>query len=325
MTKFTLYFLFCIFLTNALSAQTVGDSSIVSADTIVKPKAVVKKKKPVKLVKDSFLPSQPDSLTTKISLSPILVRDTSVSNFMNALALCPDFNFLGKIKSEEIELHQAQQLDALFYFLVGLCFYFAFIKLFFYKYLNSLLALFFRASMRQQQMRDQAQQMPLASLLLNILFVLSAGCYASFVLHYHHFTLQKSFWSLFLYCMLLITLIYLGKFFVLKLSGWIFNVPKAADGYIFTVFMVNKILGIILIPIIIMISFCGPLIAGIAIAISYLILGVLLIYRFATCFSALRNEIRISLFHYFIYLCAFEIAPLLLIYKVVLTYLEKGY
>jgi hypothetical protein len=51
----------------------------------------------------------------------------------------------------------------------------------------------------------------------------------------------------------------------------------------------------------------------------------LYIYRFIAAYSALYKEIKISGLHFILYLCAFEIAPLLLIYKVLVTYLEKAY
>ena len=187
------------------------------------------------------------------------------------------------------------------------------------------MALFFRASMRQQQMRDQAQQMPLPSLLLNILFVLTAGFYTCFLLRYEHYALQLSFWLLLVYCILFLAAIYLGKFFIMKLSGWIFNINKAADSYIFSVFLVNKVAGIALLPIIILACFSGTAVIDLAMTFSFFLIGLLVIYRFVACFTALRVEIKLSLFHYFIYLCAFEIAPLLLIYRIALTYLKKAY
>ena len=48
-------------------------------------------------------------------------------------------------------------------------------------------------------------------------------------------------------------------------------------------------------------------------------------YRALAGYRPVRNEIKLTPFYFFLYLCAFEIAPLLLIYKVLLTYLEKMY
>ncbi len=53
-------------------------------------------------------------------------------------------------------------------------------------------------------------------------------------------------WLLLFYCCLILTAIYIGKFILLKMIGWMFNIRSAADTYIFIVFLVNKMMGIYL-------------------------------------------------------------------------------
>jgi len=105
----------------------------------------------------------------------------------------------------------------------------------------------------------------------------------------------------------------------------VFNISRASDTYIFVVFLVNKMLGIFLLPFLIVITFSGPEVREIFITISLAMVFVLLAYRVLAAYRPVRNEIKLTPFHFFLYLCAFEIAPLLLIYKVLLSYLEKVY
>ncbi len=119
------------------------------------------------------------------------------------------------------------------------------------------MTLFFRVSLRQQQIREQVLQTPLPSLLLNILFVISAGLYACFLLHYSRWGAGVNFWVLYLNCMGLLAAIYVVKFLVLKFIGWVFSISRATDIYIFIVFLVNKMLGIFLLPFLIVIIFSG--------------------------------------------------------------------
>ncbi len=79
------------------------------------------------------------------------------------------------------ERYEPVSYDGMFYLLVVLLFYFAIVKLFFAKYLANLMTLFFRASMRQQQLSEQVLQSPFPSLLLNILFIFSGGLYGAFL------------------------------------------------------------------------------------------------------------------------------------------------
>jgi hypothetical protein len=224
-----------------------------------------------------------------------------------------------------VEVHRTNSTDSLFYLIVGILFYFAAIRIFFEKYFNNLMTLFFRVSLRQQQIREQVLQTPLPSLLLNILFVLSAGLYACFLLHYSRWGAGVNFWILYLNCMALLASIYLVKFVVLKFIGWVFSISRATDIYIFIVFLVNKMLGIFLLPFLIVIIFSEEEWREVFITLSLAMVFLFWTYRILASYRPIRNEIKLTPFYFFLYLCAFEVAPLLLIYKVLLTYLEKVY
>ena len=248
-----------------------------------------------------------------------------LSYWQKVMSTWPGFNFTGKPVVEIYAIHRPGSKDSFFYLLVAILFYFALVRIFFEKYFNNLMTLFFRVSLRQQQIREQVLQTPLPSLLLNILFVVSAGLYACSVLHDLHIVDGVSFWVLYSWCMLILVVIYLVKFMVLKFVGWVFSISRATDIYIFVVFLVNKMLGIFLLPFLILITFSGDEARGIFITISMTMVVVLWIYRAMAAYRPVRNEIKLTPFYFFLYLCAFEIAPLLLIYKVLLTYLEKVY
>jgi hypothetical protein len=249
----------------------------------------------------------------------------ALSFWNKVLAGNPYFNFLGPPVVEIFEIHHPNSKDSLFYLIVGILFYFALIRVFFEKYFNNLMTLFFRVSLRQQQIREQVLQTPLPSLLLNILFIISAGLFACYLLHYSRFGAGIRFWFLYLDCMMALAVVYLVKFVFLKFCGWVFSISRATDTYIFIVFLVNKMLGIFLLPFLILITFSGEEAREIFITISLAMVFVLWMYRVLAAYRPIRNEIKLTPFHFFLYLCAFEIAPLLLIYKVLLTYLEKVY
>ena len=117
----------------------------------------------------------------------------------------------------------------------------------------------------------------------------------------------------------------MGKFILLKMIGWMFNIRTATDTYIFIVFLVNKMMGIYLLPALLFMAFAKGIFLTILITLTYCFIVVLFIYRFIIAYRPVRNEIKLSRFHFFIYLCAFEIAPLLLIYKVLLIFVERSY
>jgi Domain of unknown function (DUF4271) len=280
-------------------------------------------RKPAKVVIDTVTVFHTDSLRFS-EKKPIDLSDLP-TRWMELLQSQKFFNFPGKPIRLKAELYEPESFEGMFYFMMALLFYFAIIKLFFAKYLANLLTLFFRASMRQQQLREQVLQSPFPSLLLNILFVFSGALYGAFLMRYYNYGPPQSLWFHFQVLGCFLIALYLFKYVIIKMIGWIFNLNRAADFYLFVVFMANKIIGIFLLPILVLITFSGQVLTEVGVTLSIIMICVFYIYRFIGSYSTLRKEIKISGLYFILYLCAFEIAPLLLIYKVLVTYLEKAY
>jgi hypothetical protein len=212
--------------------------------------------------------------------------------------------------------------DLLFYVLIAMLLVFAFLRNAFAKYFSDLFRLFFRTTLKQRQIRDQLMQTPLPSLLFNGFFVMSVGLYADFMLVHFKLIGRGDFWEYYFYCCAGLAAIYLVKFAGLKVLGWIFNLRDAADSYIFVVFVVNKVVGIFLLPFLVMLAFMDEPGYTIAVVCSWVGVASLIGYRFILSYAAVRNQVRFNPFHFFLYLCAFEIAPLLLIYKLLLVFFQ---
>ncbi len=207
--------------------------------------------------------------------------------------------------------------DELFYIFCGTLFFLGILRVGFPKYFQDVFNVFWRSAFRQKQIRDQLQQAGMTTLLFNVFFVFSAALFSYLVItHTTSYSLQP--WLLFTVCFFSIAFIYIGKYFILKLTGWMFGQQEAADSYIFIVFLINKILSILLIPLMLVLAFGDPVFQQVAFTISVVLLSVLLVYRFILSFTGFRNELRVSLLHLALYVCGFEIIPVLVIYKLLL-------
>ena len=270
---------------------------------------------------DSLILATSDS----VSKRPIL-RDSLWQSIMDIpireqiLQRHPFFNFNTKPVITPSDIKEFKGKELLFYVLVVLVIIFALLKLAFSKYFNDLFRVFFRTTMKQRQIKEQLMQTPFPSLVFNGFFVASAGLYANFLLHHFGFKPVDNFWLLYLYCCIGLSIIYLVKFIGLIVLGWLFNMKKAADSYIFIVFIINKVIGIALLPFNVLLAFTDGTMHSVALMLSWCCIAGLLLYRFILGFAAIRNDVRFNLFHFFLYLCAFEIAPLLLIYKLLLFF-----
>ncbi len=163
-------------------------------------------------------------------------------------------------------------------------------------------------------------QTPLPSLLLNVFFIITGGLYITFLVQHFKLNPVNNFWLLFLYCCIGLSAAYFVKFIGLKVSGWLFNMGEAADSYIFIVFIVNKMIGILLLPFLVLLAFTLGDVYSVSLSLSWCLIAGLLAYRFILTYGAIRNQVKVNPFHFFLYLCAFEIAPLLLVYKGLLLF-----
>jgi uncharacterized protein DUF4271 len=329
--RFILLLIFQTALTGFVFAQ-VNDSSVKSADSAQLEKLnpvhadSVRKKRHVTRV-DSSAENSADTLTKLSAMEQmdttwmITSRQYPGKNFVRyGYHENNFFGFSSKALLIRSNRKEFKGKELLFYSLLALLLFFAFIRFSFPKYLNDLFRVAFRTTLKQRQIGEQLVQTPLPSLLLNFFFLITASMYIAFVLGHFELSDNFGFWLLCLYCFAALAIIYVIKFLSLKFFGWLFNITATTDGYIFIVFMMNKIIGVYLLPFLVMLAFTDNDLYQVAFVLSYTGVIGLLAYRFILSYGLARTQIRVNPFHFFLYLCAFEIVPLLLIYKALMLW-----
>ena len=212
------------------------------------------------------------------------------------------------------------QTDWIFYLFTGLLFYLAVLKLLFPKYFSDLFSVFFNTALRQKQMREQLSQEPLPALLLNIFFVVSGGVFAYFVLVHYGFTRKyENTWLLLGFCILALIIIYVGKYLFLKFLGWIIGRSEQAETYIFVVYMVNKIIGMVLLPLGMLLAISEPGRVGTFLFFVWTGLVGLLLFRTVRGYQLLNKALKINFLHMIVFVISFEIIPILVLHKVLLN------
>lgn len=302
-TCFIIIFFLQLFHLQAQETDSTGNPPVTTVDTGIISKPVqdtVKKNKDTTVI--TSLPGYKAFDKTK------LLRENKFFNLLGE----------GVYKIEKIRV--IERKDWLFYLITGLLFFMAVLKLSYQKYFTNLFRLFFKTTLRQTQLKDQLAQSQLSGLLFNIFFFIAAGIYLFLLVRHYDVSIQGEKWQQLGSCIVLLTVLYILKFAVLKLSGWVFGMPVVADSYIFIVFLINKISGLLLVPFIILIAFASAQLVNISLTLSFLMISGLFLYRFIRSYTSIQNDIKVSRLHFFLYLCAFEITPLLLIYKVLIQF-----
>lgn len=219
------------------------------------------------------------------------------------------------------EARQAAGKEFLFYALCGILLILGIFKTFYSNYFNNLFRVFFNTSLRQIQLTDQLLQAKLPSFILNIFFTLTTGIYISLLFMHFHPTRIISGRLLLPFCIVTVAVLYLIKYSLLKFMGWVSDIRQATDSYIFVIFLINKITGILLVPFIILLAFSVPQWINAITMISLSVLGLFFLSRYIKSYAVVQKKISLNAFHFIIYIAGAEIIPIMLIYKVAVDYL----
>jgi hypothetical protein len=154
----------------------------------------------------------------------------------------------------------------------------------------------------------------------NLFFFINIGLFASQCIDFFNMSpAGLNGISLFGLCFGGFFALYTIKSFLLALLDFIFLIPGGFGSYNFTVFLYNKIYGLLLLPVITVLPFVPVESAQWVISIG---IGLFVLFYFFRILRGIQIGIknRLSLFYLFLYLCALEILPLMLLYKFVTLY-----
>ncbi len=213
--------------------------------------------------------------------------------------------------------------DLVFYLLALILLFLGILKIVWPRYFSNLVRVFFNTSLRQGQLTDQLLQAKLPSMLFNIFFIVIGGWYIYLLLNYFGKATYNN-WNVLAICIAGLFLVYVAKFCTLKFAGWLTGYVEESETYIFIVFLINKIIAICLVPIVVIIPFSMPGLVNVAVLISYIIIVLMFIMRFFRSYGLLQSKLKVSGFHFLLYIVGVELLPLLLIYKFALIILTKN-
>ncbi len=188
---------------------------------------------------------------------------------------------------------------------------------------RSLLANIYRAILSDTFLKSvyrfQNNSQTLSYGLFYLFFILNAGLFLFLLLKQLKVDYFSSDPILFFVCVGIIASVYLVRHLVLKIIGVIFPVTKEVGYFNFTILAFNIFLGIALLPINGLISFSGDYIATLCLYIGVIIFVILYSIRQLRGMLLAANFLTYQKFHFIIYLCTVEIAPVIILAKLIFT------
>ncbi|RAJ03897.1 uncharacterized protein DUF4271 [Chitinophaga skermanii] len=211
-----------------------------------------------------------------------------------------------------------QQDDWLVYVVGGILLLLGIFRVSYLKFFGDLFRAFLNPTLSQRQLKDQLSQSPFPNFLLNFFWVITLGFYIYLLMYRLDYINDEIKWMLIPGLMLLVGLIYAVKYVVLRFCGWLFGSADLIDAYVFILYLINKVLGIVLVPFLVILAFCSDDLAKIGLYISLFFIVLMVGYRYVRSYSLVKQHLAFSKLHFFLYLCAFEVVPVLIIIKALL-------
>jgi len=287
---------------------------------------------------------KPVSPNTRVQETPVIVQKKAVeaqkwnsSNFFTENPLKGIVSDNDESKEQSITYGVKQRPDdmipavrdsitydwllGIFLFLVVL---FVWIRVFYSKFFatlaNALVS--FQLSVKLFQERNVLLQR--VSIVLDFIYIIVTAIFVFEVIEYSGFSKTgMSGIKLFLLLLNILMLYAILRVVVLRMTGSLFRATPLFSEYIHNTFVINKGMGILLFPIVIMAEYLPYELIPVVLILGTTIIAVAFLFK---SFRAYQIIIRrdILLFYLILYLCTLEILPLLLGYKFVTSLIQSN-
>jgi hypothetical protein len=207
------------------------------------------------------------------------------------------------------------------YWLTGTIFFsfflFVIIRAFYGKGLGRLTAAFTGTRTIAQLYRGEYPLNSRTSLFLSLLYISVMSVFIYQAISYKGLESKFDFPGLILFLFICLSLIlaYFVKIISIHLSGYLFRFEGITKEYTFGIFIFNKILGLMLLPVIILLAFVTVIPLQYLFTCGLVLISLTLISRLLWIIYNGMNTAGISKYYLFLYLCALEILPLLVLIK----------
>lgn len=199
--------------------------------------------------------------------------------------------------------------------------YVTWLRYVFAKELSENITVIVNSNLGQQIYRDREFSANIFKLLTFFNFACSAGIFIFLLARYYEVPLpfDVAFYNIIL-CIGGVGVLYLIKGLSYRILGSTFKISNALQFFRFNALVIYHLLGIGMLPFIILAAFADPPVSDWAIAGTLILIGIALLIRFVKGFTALRLTGRFHFVYFLLYICALEIAPLLIAIKVFLNW-----
>lgn len=204
-----------------------------------------------------------------------------------------------------------------FYLLITLAVLIAYIKFAYPKELSALFLSLGSINLANQLYREQENSLPFSYFLLTLNFLISAGIFFYLLI----ISFGYNFSLLAIKAAIIVTVVFAGLYLIryisFKLLASVFSFGHNLNLYLFHLGAISKMTGIALYPILFLALLAKGIMQDYAIWTGIGVISISMIFIYLRGLAIARHYIILHRFHFFLYICTLEIAPILIVIKVI--------
>ncbi|MEL7122858.1 MAG: DUF4271 domain-containing protein [Bacteroidota bacterium] len=178
---------------------------------------------------------------------------------------------------------------------------------------------FLNSNLFNQLYREQQGRGILAYLLLYAMYIILFGIFIFLCLeHYQIDVAQNQFLEL-MYCIGGVFAVFVGKHLLLSIVGNVFPIEKEMSKYHFIIIIFGIIIGILLAPINLLLAFGPENFAETLIYATFIAILLIYLFRYSRSIPLASKQLVFHKFHFLLYICTIEIAPAVILLKLILS------
>lgn len=194
------------------------------------------------------------------------------------------------------------------------------VKVFYQNIFRQLVSAFYSFAVTNQVVRDENLLVQRASILLNIIFYGGSGLFfywLSMRYNWSHPLFNEGILRFFFFAF--ITAVFFSvKMLMLKFIGWVFKLDRPVAVFIFSIFLTNNLLGVLLLVVTTLMAFLTTISITYYLYFLVTIVALTFVYLLYRAYLIARTIPGYSLYYLILYFCTLEIVPLALIIKLTL-------
>ncbi len=207
----------------------------------------------------------------------------------------------------------------LFWLMIGVLFFLAIVATMYRSYLQKLFEAGLNGNILNSMYRERGGVALVPYLATYLIFILVGGAFISLLVKYFAGNaIDLGQGALFACSALVLFILIVLKHAVLRFIAVVFPIDKEMSLYSFTIGIFNQVLGLLLLPLVMVAAFANDSISIITLYVSVGLILLLFLFRSFRGLLIGNKFLFDNKFHFFIYLCVVEIAPVIVLFKIII-------